>query len=385
MKITKDITYIGLDDHSTDLFESQYKIEKGVSYNSYIIKSNGVSAVMDTVEKAFVPLWLEKIEKEMDGKSPTYLVIHHMEPDHSSGILAFVDKYPEAKIVSSQKAFTMMKNFFQKDFSASSVVIKEGSTLTIGEHILSFIAAPMVHWPEVMVSYDSLSKVLFSADAFGTFGANDTVSTNWKDEARRYYIGIVGKYGQMVQSLLKKASSLDIEIICPLHGPVLDSNLSFYLGLYDTWSKYEAEENGVTICYTSVYGHTKEAALLLEEKLKKEGVSVSTFDLARSELSEAVSYAFFNKTLVLATTTYNGDIFPYMRTFISALCERNFQKRRVAFIENGSWGIVAKRIMTNLLSEQKDIEWAENSVTITSSLDPSSLLSLEKLAKELAN
>lgn len=385
MQITKGITYIGLDDHSTDLFESQYKIEKGVSYNSYIIKSNGVSAVMDTVEKDFVPLWLEKIEKEMVGESPTYLVVHHMEPDHSSGILAFIDKYPESKIVSSQKAFTMMKNFFQKDFSSSSIVIKEGSTLTIGEHVLSFIAAPMVHWPEVMVSYDSFSKVLFSADAFGTFGANDTVSSNWQDEARRYYIGIVGKYGQMVQSLLKKASALDIEIICPLHGPVLNDNLSYYIGLYDKWSKYEAEDDGVTICYTSVYGHTKEAALLLEEKLREEGVSVSTFDLARSELSEAVSYAFSHKTLVLATTTYNGDIFPYMRTFISALVERNFQKRRVAFIENGSWGIVAKRIMSNLLSEQKDIEWAENSVTITSSLNPSSLESLEKLAKELAN
>ncbi len=384
MTVTDDIRYIGVDDHTTTLFESQYPLERGVSYNSWLITSHGESLVMDTVEKDFVQEWLENIEKENGGKEPGYLVVQHMESDHSAGIAAFMEKYPGAKIISSAKAFTMMKNFFKTDYSDRRIVIADGAAFTLGSHTLTFVAAPMVHWPEVMVTYDSRDKVLFSADGFGTFTANDLrrEDENWADEARRYYIGIVGKYGTMVQNLLKKASALDIRMICPLHGPVLSDNLGFYIDLYDKWSSYTPEDDGITVCYTSVYGHTREAALRLKDMLEKKGRTVEIYDLARCDVYAAVASAFRHSSLVLATTTYDGDIFPAMRGFIERLTHRFYQKRRIGLIENGSWGPVAARIMKGMFEKSKDITFCENTVTIMSALGEKSVEALGKLSEE---
>ena len=382
MEITKDIRYIGVDDHATVLFESQYPLDRGVSYNSYLIMSEGKSLVMDTVEAQFVSEWLRSIEKETDGVD--YLVVQHMEPDHSSGIASFMEKYPMAKIISSEKAFRMMKNFFGTDFTGCSIVIKDGDTFTLGNHTLTFVAAPMVHWPEVMVTYDSYDKILFSADGFGSFIANDLrkKDEDWSDEARRYYIGIVGKYGTMVQNLLKKAAALDISMICPLHGPVLKDNLGYYVGLYDKWSSYTPEDDGITVCYTSVYGHTKEAVMTLVGMLEKKGRKVEVFDLSRCDVYAAVASAFRHANLILATTTYDGDIFPAMRGFIERLTHRFYQKRKIGFIENGSWGPVANRIMKGMFEKSKDITFADTSVTIMSALDERSLRDLEKISEE---
>ncbi len=382
MEITKDIRYIGVDDHATVLFESQYPLDRGVSYNSYLIMSEGKSLVMDTVEAQFVSEWLRSIEKETD--SVDYLVVQHMEPDHSSGIASFMEKYPMAKIISSEKAFRMMKNFFGTDFSDRSIVMKDGDTFTLGNHTLTFVAAPMVHWPEVMVTYDSYDKILFSADGFGSFIANDLrkKDEDWSDEARRYYIGIVGKYGTMVQNLLKKAAALDISMICPLHGPVLKDNLGYYVGLYDKWSSYTPEDDGITVCYTSVYGHTKEAVMTLVGMLEKKGRKVEVFDLSRCDVYAAVASAFRHANLILATTTYDGDIFPAMRGFIERLTHRFYQKRKIGFIENGSWGPVANRIMKGMFEKSKDITFADTSVTIMSALDERSLRDLEKISEE---
>ncbi|MBQ9129810.1 MAG: FprA family A-type flavoprotein, partial [Clostridia bacterium] len=336
MFITNDIKYIGVNDHNIDLFEGQYIVPNGMAYNSYAIVDEKI-AIMDSVDVNFGGEWLENIETALEGRKPDYLVVQHMEPDHSANIANFINAYPEAKIVSSAQAFKMMKNFFGTDFQDKQVVVGEGSTLSLGTHELTFITAPMVHWPEVIVTYDKTDKVLFSADGFGKFGALD-VEEDWACEARRYYIGIVGKYGAQVQALLKKASALDIEIICPLHGPVLNDNLGYYIGLYDTWSSYRPEEEGVVIAYTSVYGNTKKAALKLAELLEAKGCpKVAVNDLARCDMAEAVEDAFRYSKLVLATTTYNADIFPFMRQFIDHLTERNYRNRTVAFIENGSW------------------------------------------------
>ena len=335
MDITKDIRYLGVNDHKIDLFESQYIVPDGMSYNSYLIDGGDKTIVMDTVDGRFVSEWLDNLASALNGRKPDYLMVHHMEPDHSAGIYAFMEKYQDAVIVSSAKAFQMMKNFFGTDWSERRVVVKEGDTLSVGSHVLTFVAAPMVHWPEVMVTYDTTEKVLFTADGFGKFGALDREG-EWDDEARRYYIGIVGKYGPMVQCLLKKASKLEITKILPLHGPVLSQDLEHYISLYDKWSSYTPEEDSVTIAYTSVYGHTREAVKLLEEKLKAKGVKFTTFDLARSDMAQAVASAFKTSKTVLATTTYNGDIFPFMREYVEHLTERNFQKRKVAIIENGS-------------------------------------------------
>ncbi len=385
MQITKDIKYIGVNDHKIDLFEAQYPVKDGISYNSYLIESAGQSLVMDSVDGNYIDQWFENIDKELKGKSPDYLVVQHMEPDHSAGILAFSERYKDAKIISSQKAFVMMRNFFGTDFPEKRILVKENDSFVLGEHTLTFIAAPMVHWPEVIVTYDSYDKVLFAADGFGKFGANDVkTDEEWATEARRYYIGIVGKYGQMVQSLLKKVSSLDIKIICSLHGPVLRDDLSEYISYYDKWSSYTPEDDGITVAYTSIYGHTREAVLTLVEDLRRRGKTVDVYDLSRVDMSEAVASAFQHKNLVLATTTYNGDIFPPMRAFIEHLTERNYQKRRVGFIENGSWGPVAARKMKQMLEESKEIEVLSPTVTILSSLNEKSLSMIEELAEELA-
>ncbi len=385
MQITKDIKYIGVNDHKIDLFEAQYPVKNGVSYNSYLIESAGQSLVMDSVDGNYIFQWFENIDKELKGKSPDYLVVQHMEPDHSAGILAFSERYKDAKIISSQKAFVMMRNFFGTDFPEKRILVKENDSFVLGEHTLTFISAPMVHWPEVIVTYDSYDKVLFTADGFGKFGANDVkTDEEWATEARRYYIGIVGKYGQMVQSLLKKVSSLDIKIICSLHGPVLKDDLSEYISYYDKWSSYTPEDDGITVAYTSIYGHTREAVLTLVEDLRRRGKTVDVYDLSRVDMSEAVASAFQHKNLVLATTTYNGDIFPPMRSFIEHLTERNYQKRRVGFIENGSWGPIAARKMKQMLEESKEIEVLSPTVTILSSLNEKSLSMIEELAEELA-
>ena len=385
MQITKDIKYIGVNDHKIDLFEAQYPVKDGISYNSYLIESAGQSLVMDSVDGNYIDQWFENIDKELKGKSPDYLVVQHMEPDHSAGILAFSERYKDAKIISSQKAFVMMRNFFGTDFPEKRILVKENDSFVLGEHTLTFIAAPMVHWPEVIVTYDSYDKVLFAADGFGKFGANDVkTDEEWATEARRYYIGIVGKYGQMVQSLLKKVSSLNIKIICSLHGPVLKDDLSEYISYYDKWSSYTPEDDGITVAYTSIYGHTREAVLTLVEDLRRRGKTVDVYDLSRVDMSEAVASAFQHKNLVLATTTYNGDIFPPMRAFIEHLTERNYQKRRVGFIENGSWGPVAARKMKQMLEESKEIEVLSPTVTILSSLNEKSLSMIEELAEELA-
>ena len=382
MKITNDIKYVGVNDHSIDLFEGQYDVPNGMSYNSYAIIDEKI-AVMDTVDASFTREWLDNISEALEGRKPDYLVVQHMEPDHSANIVNFLDTYPEATVVSSAKAFAMMKGFFGTDFAHRRIVVGEGDTLSLGSHTLTFITAPMVHWPEVIVTYDSKDKVLFSADGFGKFGALD-VQEDWACEARRYYIGIVGKYGAQVQSLLKKAAGLDISIICPLHGPVLSEDLGYYIGLYNTWSSYAVESEGIVIAYTSVYGNTKKAVMLLADKLRENGCpKVVVNDLARCDMAEAVEDAFRYGTLVLATTTYNADIFPFMHQFITALTERNYQNRTVALIENGSWAPLAAKIMKEMLSRSKNISFAENSVKIMSALNDESLAQLDALANEL--
>ena len=382
MYITDTIKYIGVNDRVKDLFEGQYKVPSGISYNSYLIEDSKI-AIMDTVDAAFGDEWLYNIKTALGEKTPDYLVVLHMEPDHSANILAFTNSFPDAKIVASQKAFTMMKQFFGVDFSSKAITVGEGDTLKLGRRTLTFVTAPMVHWPEVIVAYDDCDKVLFSADGFGKFGTPDT-DEPWIDEARRYYIGIVGKYGTQVQSLLKKASSLDISMICPLHGPVLKENLPYYINLYSKWSSYEAEEDGVLIAYTSVYGNTKSAAEYLYEKLKEKGVkTVVLTDLARSDMSLATADAFKYSKLVLATTTYNADIFPFMREFINHLTERNFQNRKVSFIENGSWAPMATKAMKAMLEKSKNLTFAETEVKILSSMTEENRRELEKLASEL--
>lgn len=382
MNITKDIKYIGVNDHQVDLFEGQYDVPNGMSYNSYVIM-DGKVAVMDTVDKNFTEEWLGNLAAALEGRKPDYLVVHHMEPDHSASIDVFLNTYPEAVVVSSAKAFAMMKNFFGSDYASRRVVVGEGDTLCLGNHTLTFVTAPMVHWPEVIVSYDSTDKVLFSADGFGKFGALD-VEEEWDCEARRYYIGIVGKYGAQVQALLKKAAGLDIAIICPLHGPVLTENLGHYIGLYDIWSSYRVESEGVVIAYTSVYGNTKKAALLLAEKLEAKGVKTSVHDLARDDMAEAVEDAFRYNKLVLATTTYNGDVFPFMKTFIHHLTERNYQNRTVALMENGSWAPVAAKVMTKMLEGSKNLTFTANNVKILSAVNADTIAQIEALAEELA-
>ena len=382
MKITNDIKYIGVNDHDIDLFEGQYIVPNGMAYNSYAIIDEKI-AVMDSVDASFGDEWLSNIEKALDGRRPDYLIVQHMEPDHSANITSFVKAYPEAKIVSSAQAFKMMKNFFGTDFAEKQIVVRGGDTLSLGNHELTFVTAPMVHWPEVIVTYDSTDKVLFSADGFGKFGALDA-EEDWACEARRYYIGIVGKYGVQVQNLLKKAAELDIQIICPLHGPVLSENLGYYINLYDTWSSYRPEDEGIVIAYTSVYGNTKKAVMLLAEKLKENGCpKVTVNDLARCDMAEAVEDAFRYSKLVLATTTYNGEIFPFMREFINHLTERNFSNRTVAFIENGSWSPLAAKTMREMLENSKSLTFAETSVKILSALSEESSSQLDELAAEL--
>lgn len=382
MTITDTIKYIGVNDHSIDLFEGQYIVPNGMAYNSYVILDEKI-AIMDTVDIKFTDEWLGNIKRVLEGRKPDYLIIQHMEPDHSANIINFIKEYPEVQIVASLMAFNMMKQFFGTDFSNKRMVIKDGDTLSLGEHTFTFIAAPMVHWPEVMVTYDSKDKVLFSADAFGKFGALD-VEEDWACEARRYYIGIVGKYGMQVQNLLKKASGLDIEKICPLHGPVLMENLEYYLNLYNIWSSYDVESEGIMIAYTSVYGNTKNAVCELAECLKANGCpKVVTNDLARCDMAEAVEDAFRYGKIVFATTTYNGGIFPFMQEFISHLIEHNFQKRQVAFIENGTWAPAAAKGMRAMLEKCPNITFAENTVKIMSSLGEENKSQIIALAKEL--
>lgn len=382
MEITKDIRYIGVNDHDIDLFEGQYVVENGMAYNSYVILDDEI-CVMDTVDARFTVEWLSNLQKALDGRKPSYLVVQHMEPDHSSGILAFCEAYGDAKVVASAKAFTMMQQFYGMDFADRRIVIKEGDTLALGRHTLSFVAAPMVHWPEVMVTYDSCDKVLFSADGFGKFGALD-VDEDWACEARRYYIGIVGKYGAQVQNLLKKAAALDIQIICPLHGPVLTENLEYYINLYNIWSSYGVESEGVLIAYTSVYGNTKKAVEKLAALLEKGGCpKVVVNDLARCDMAEAVEDAFRYGKMVLATTTYNAEIFPFMREFIHHLTERGYQNRTVGLIENGSWAPTAAKVMRGMLEGCKNLTFTDTTVRIVSALNDESEQQLESLAKEL--
>lgn len=384
MIISNDIKYIGVNDHKVDLFEGQYVVPNGMSYNSYAIIDEKI-AIMDTVDIGFTHEWLDNLQNALGDRKPDYLIVQHMEPDHSANIMNFVKIYPDAKIVSSQKAFAMMKNFFGTDFEDKQIVVGEGSTLSLGKHTLTFVTAPMVHWPEVIVTYDSYDKVLFSADGFGKFGALD-VEEDWACEARRYYIGIVGKYGAQVQNLLKKASTLDIATICPLHGPILKENLSYYIGLYNTWSSYQPEEEGIVIAYTSVYGNTKKAVMQLADMLKANGCpKVVVNDLARCDMAEAVEDAFRYSKIVLATTTYNAEIFPFMREFINHLIERNFSNRTVAFIENGSWAPLAAKIMKAMLEKCKNLTFAENTVKILSALNEESNTQLAALANELCN
>ncbi|MBQ2767950.1 MAG: flavin reductase [Clostridia bacterium] len=382
MTITNDIRYIGVNDHKVDLFEGQYAVPHGISYNSYAIIDEKI-AIMDTVDVGFTHEWLDNLQNTLGARKPDYLIVQHMEPDHAANIHNFAKAYPEAKIVSSAKAFAMMKNFFGTDFADRQIVVGEGDTLTLGRHVLTFVTAPMVHWPEVIVTYDSTDKVLFSADGFGKFGALD-VEEPWADEARRYFIGIVGKYGAQVQALLKKASGLDIQIICPLHGPVLTENLGYYLDLYNTWSSYQPEQEGIVIAYTSVYGNTKKAVSLLAEKLTANGCpKVIVHDLARCDMAEAVSDAFRYSKLVLATTTYNAEIFPHMHTFITHLTERNFQNRTVALIENGSWAPLAAKVMRGLFEKSKNLTYTDTTVRILSALNEESMAQLNTLADEL--
>ena len=382
MEITKDIKYVGVNDHDVDLFEGQYVVENGMAYNSYVIMDEKI-AVMDTVDARFTHEWLDNIQSVLGSRHPDYLIIQHMEPDHSANIANFMETFKDTKIVSSQKAFVMMEQFFGTNFADRQVVVKEGDTLTLGKHTLAFVAAPMVHWPEVIVTYDTCDKVLFSADGFGIFGALD-VEEDWACEARRYYIGIVGKYGAQVQNLLKKAAGLDIQTICPLHGPILKENLGYYINLYDIWSSYAVESEGVVIAYTSVYGHTKKAVELLEKKLIEKGCpKVTVFDLARDDMAEAVEDAFRYGKLVLATTTYNADIFPFMKEYIHHLTERNFQNRTVALIENGTWAPLAAKVMKNMFEGSKKLTFTDTTVHIKSALNEESTAQLEALADEL--
>lgn len=382
MFITDDIKYVGVNDRETRLFEGQFTVPNGMAYNSYVILDEK-TAVLDGVEKGFTAEWLENIDKALGGKAPDCLIIQHMEPDHSSSITAFSGKYPNAKIVSSAKAFGMIKAFYGTDYTARQVVVGEGSELSLGKHVLKFVAAPMVHWPEVIMTYDTADKVLFSADGFGKFGTTDT-DEDWACEARRYYFGIVGKYGAQVQAVLKKAAGLEINAICPLHGPVLTENLEYYINLYDTWSSYRSENDGVAICYTSVYGNTEKAVELLKEKLLENGCKkVAVSNLITDDMAEAVEDAFRYSTLVLATTTYNADIFPPMKQFIQKLTERNYQNRTVALIENGSWAPMAAKVMKNMLEGSKNLTLAETEVKIISALDDVSREQIENLAKEL--
>ena len=382
MTISNDIKYIGVNDHSIDLFEGQYVVENGMAYNSYAIIDEKI-AILDTVDARFRHEWLDNIQNTLSGRTPDYLIIQHMEPDHSANIANFINAYPDVKVVATAKAFVMMKQFFGTDFEDNRIVVSEGDTLSLGKHNLSFFTAPMVHWPEVMVTYDACDKVLFSADGFGKFGALDA-QEDWACEARRYYIGIVGKYGTQVQNLLKKASTLDINIICPLHGPVLSENLGYYINLYNTWSSYSVETEGIVIAYTSVYGNTKKAVEKLAEMLRSKGCpKVVVNDLARCDMAEAVEDAFRYSKLVLATTTYNADVFPFMREFIHNLTERNYQSRTVALIENGSWAPLAAKVMREMLSESKNLTFAQNTVHIKSALSEESVSELEALADEL--
>ena len=382
MTITKDIKYIGVNDHKVDLFEGQYRVPNGMSYNSYAIIDEKI-AIMDTVDAAFTHEWLDNIRDTLGARTPDYLIVQHMEPDHSANIANFAKTYPNATIVASAKAFTMMGNFFGTDYADRRIVVGEGDTLSLGAHNLTFVTAPMVHWPEVIVTYDSTDRVLFSADGFGKFGALDAEEP-WTDEARRYYIGIVGKYGSQVQALLKKASGLDISVICPLHGPILTENLGYYLGLYNTWSSYQPEEDGIVVAYTSVYGNTRRAVLSLVDKLKAKGCpKVVVYDLARCDMAAAVADAFRYSKLVLATTTYNADIFPFMREFIDHLTERNFSNRTVALIENGSWAPLAAKVMRGMLDGSKNLTFTDTTVKITSALSESSAAQLDALADEL--
>ena len=381
MEISKSIKYVGVNDKEIDLFEGQYIVPNGMAYNSYVIIDKNV-AVLDSVDERFAEQWLQNIEDVLGGKTPDYLIVQHMEPDHSGSIMHFVKKYPETRIVSSSKAFVMMKNFFKTDFAEKQVVVAEGSKLELGSHVLSFIEAPMVHWPEVIMTYEESEKVLFSADAFGKFGSLDT-DEEWACEARRYYIGIVGKYGLPVQNLLKKASGLNIKTICPLHGPVLNENLGYYIDLYNTWSSYGVESDGVVIAYTSVYGNTKKAVEKLAKLIEEKGQKVVVNDLARCDMAEAVEDAFRYGKIVFATTTYNGDIFPFMKEFINHLTERNFQNKVVGFIENGSWAPMAARVMKTMLEKCKDLKYTESTVKIMSALNVESESNLNALADEI--
>lgn len=380
--ITGDIRYIGVNDHALDLFEGMYHVPEGMSYNSYVILDEKI-AVMDTVDKEFANAWLENLKKALSGRKPDYLIIQHMEPDHSANIKTFLEAYPEVNLVASAKGFSMMGNYFGTEFEEKRIVVSDGDILSLGRHKLVFIAAPMVHWPEVMMTYDSTEKALFSADGFGRFGALD-VEMEWVDEARRYYFGIVGKYGVYVQKLLQKVEKLDIRQICPLHGPVLSENIGYYVGLYDTWSRYEPEEEGVLIAYTSVYGNTKKAVFLLEKVLKEKGCkNVVIRDLARCDMSEAVSQAFRCSKLVLATTTYNAGIFPFMREFISWLTERYYCNRTVGLMENGGWAIIAAKVMRDMLEKSKGLIFTETTVRIISSVKDENVAQIEQLAEEL--
>lgn len=384
MTITNDIRYIGVNDHQVDLFEGQYDVPNGMSYNSYVIMDEKI-AVMDTVDIHFTEEWLKNMKEVLGDRKPDYLIVQHMEPDHSANIDNFLNEYPEAIVVSSAAAFKMMKNFFGNEYAERRIVVGEGDTLNLGKHVLTFVTAPMVHWPEVIVTYDSTDKVLFSADGFGKFGALDVEDEDgWACEARRYYIGIVGKYGPQVQALLKKASGLDIQMICPLHGPVLTEDLGYYINLYDIWSSYRVETEGVVIAYSSIYGNTKAAAELLAAKLEEKGCpKVAVNDLARCDMHEAVEDAFRYGKLVLASPTYNGDIFPFTKDFIHHLTERNYQNRTVAFIENGSWAPQAAKVMKKMLEGSKNLTFAENTVKVLSALNDESRAQIEALAEEL--
>ena len=382
MTITKDIKYIGVNDHNIDLFEGQYNVPNGMSYNSYVILDEKI-AVMDTVDRNFTEGWFENLHQALEGRKPDYLIVQHMEPDHSANVANFLKEYPEAVVVSSAPSFTMMRNLFGVDFKSRGIVIKEGDTLSLGKHMLQFIAAPMVHWPEVMVTYDAYDKVLFSADGFGKFGALDALE-DWACEARRYYFGIVGRFGVQVQALLKKAAKLEIQAICPLHGPILTENLDYYLNLYDIWSSYGVESEGVVIAYTSVYGNTKAAVEVLVEKLKEKGCpKIAVHDLARCDMSETLEDAFRYGKLVLATTTYNAGVFPYMKTFIHELVEHNYQNRTIALVENGMWAPAAARVMRGMLEGLEGITFTENNVKITAALSDAGKVQIEALAEEL--
>ena len=380
--ITNDVKYIGVNDYEIDLFEGQYDVPNGMAYNSYVLLDEKI-AVMDTVDATFGEKWLANLEEALDGRKPDYLVVQHMEPDHSANIDVFAEKYPEAVIVATDKAFVMMQKFFDKDYAERRLVVKEGDSLSLGKHNLSFVTAPMVHWPEVMMTYDSTDKILFSADGFGKFGALDA-DEDWACEARRYYFGIVGKYGVQVQNVLKKAAGLDISIICPLHGPVLKENLGYYLDLYNTWSSYGVESEGVLICYTSVYGNTKKAVELLEKELKDAGcVKVAVNDLARCDMAEAVEDAFRYGKIVLATTTYNGEIFPFMREFINDLTERGYKNRTIGIIENGSWAPVAAKTIKKMFENCKNLTFTDTTVTIHSAVKDANKEEIKALAKEI--